>query len=253
MSATAGFYVWFFEGLGGLGGWFIFFLLALAAVVWLLFDSSRRHLPALGWKVAVILLALLVLPAMIWRFSSAETRESIKQFEEAIFYLGLLGGILPVVLAVGYYFTYQGMVGCPDGHVYETVLGSCPDPSHRPAVVAVQVAAPPMGGPAPHPISSPKPKVNAWLLGSDGRSYQLNQGETTVGRSNQNDIQLGGDAKASKQHAKIVEQNGLFRLYDLGSTNGTFVNGIQVRQPVLLETNDEIRFGDNTTLRFTRR
>jgi len=54
----------------------------------------------------------------------------------------------------------------------------------------------------------------------------------------------------SNNHAKIVEQNGHYRLNDLASTNGTRVNNRLVREPVLLEPDDEIQFGDNTVVRF---
>jgi len=88
------------------------------------------------------------------------------------------------------------------------------------------------------------------LVSDDGSNYQLNQGDTTIGRSARNDIQISGDTTLSKAHAKIVEQNGRFRFHDLGSTNGSKVNQQRVRQPELLEADDEIQLGDNTHLRF---
>ena len=260
MNATNAFFVWFFTGLNGLGGWFIFMLLAGAAVVWLLYDSSRRHLPALGWKTGIILLATLILPSIIFRFSGAETQVSLDPFVEAIFYLGLLGGILPVVLAVGYLVTFQGMKGCLQGHVYESRLGKCPECARnqvqmQPQPVPQPVFPAPRPEPAQNPINVPpptpqKPKTHAWLVSQDGRNYQLNCGDTTIGRLSTNDIQLQGDTTVSRQHAKIVEQNGHFKLYDLGTTSGTRLNNKRVTQPMLLEPDDEIRLGDNTVFRF---
>ncbi len=95
-----------------------------------------------------------------------------------------------------------------------------------------------------------KPKVQAWLNSPEGRTYQLCQGETTIGRSMGNDICLQGDNTVGRQHAKIIEQNGRYRLLDLGARNFTRVNKRIVREPILLESEDEIQFGDNTTLRF---
>ena len=94
------------------------------------------------------------------------------------------------------------------------------------------------------------PKVQAWLVTQDGHNYQLNKGETTFGRSAQNDIQIAGDSTISRQHAKIVEQNNHFKLIDLGSSNATRVNDRIVRQPVMLEQNDVVQLGDNTVMRF---
>lgn len=257
MTATNAFFNWFFVGLKGLGGWFLFFLFGLVASIVVSYDSQRRRLPAFGWRLAVWLTAALVLPAMFYRFASGDTRASLEQFREFIFYLGLLGGVLPPVLAVGYFITYQGLVGCPQGHMYEAALDECPECARQ--RLAVMPPAPP---PTPTPVGSTspaaaavapppsnKPKAPAWLVASDGRSYQLYQGETTIGRSSRNDIVLK-DSTISKQHAKVVERNGRFWLYDLGSTNGTRLNGRLLREPTLLEPDDEIQFGDHVRLRF---
>lgn len=258
MTATDEFFLWFYDGLSGIGGWFIFLLIALAAVVWLIYDSSTRRIPATGWRLAVILLTAILLPAIVYRFSNPETRLSIENFREGIFYLGLLGGVVPPVLAVGYFVTFRGMVGCPNGHVYESVLGECPECAR----IAQQVPAgsqpiprrPPV---APEPsrpaVAAPsKPKAQAWLAADQGRTYQLNLGDTTIGRSSENDIQLSGDSTVGRTHAKVVEQNNHFKIHDLASANGTRVNGRLVRQPILLEPDDQVQFGDNTTVRFVK-
>jgi hypothetical protein len=261
MAATNDFFIWFYYGLGGLGGWFIFLLLALIGVVWLLFDNAQRHLPALSWRLAVILTALLIIPALLYRFTvdptnTASITSPLYPYSELIFYLGLLGGVLPLVISIGYYVTFQGLVGCDKGHVYEVALGQCPECA-RLAVPAqpqiIREAAPrpaPIPTPPSAPLAEPKPKAHAWLITREGRNYQLNLGETTIGRSSENDIQLSGDTTISRHHAKVNEQNGHFRLIDLGSDNYTRVNGHVLRQPILLQPDDEIQFGDSTNVRF---
>lgn len=255
MNKTEAFFIWFFTGLNGLGGWFLFFLLALAAVVWLLYDTSRRKLPALGWKSLVCLLAALILPAIIYRFASAETQLSLDSFVETIFYLGLLGGILPVVLDIGYYVTYQGMRGCAEGHIYEARLGDCPEcarkaPPVQPEISYQRKNEPERPSEPQRPPTPPAPKAPAWLKQANGHTYQLNCGETTIGRGSDNDIQIDGDTSVSRHHARIKEANGHFRLFDVGSASGTRLNSRALRQPTLLETNDEIQLGENTTLTF---
>ena len=95
-----------------------------------------------------------------------------------------------------------------------------------------------------------KAKTQAWLVeNKKGRNFQLNMGTTTIGRSSDNDICLS-DSMISKRHAKIIEERGHFRIVDLGSTNGTWVNGTFVREPVLLYPNDELRFGDSYKVSF---
>jgi hypothetical protein len=281
-SATQNFYLWFFlgEDYKGIGGWVYFFLLAVAAVVWVLYDSSNRRLPALGWRMGIVLAACLLIPTILYRFtvpnlsaldipldaSSQEIAEVLSTFSplaiytEAIFYLGILGGILPLVLAIGYYVTYQGLAGCPQGlhGAYDAVFGECPECA-RLAAPPAPMPSPPGGRdyrPAPSQESSYAPpppskrKVQAWLVASSGKSYQLYEKESTIGRSSANDIYLTGDTTIGRQHAKIVEDRGRFRLIDLGAKNFTRVNGRIVREPVLLEPDDEIQFGENTTLSF---
>jgi hypothetical protein len=261
MTATNAFFTWFYYGLSGLGGWLIFLLLALAGMIWLLYDSSNRRLPAIGWRLGVILTTALILPAIIYRFTvdplNPAPTSPLVPFSEPIFYLGILGGILPIVLAVGYYVTYQGMVGCPQGHIYEAVLGQCPYDAPPPPMVPPMAPPrqmergvhPPLEEDGPLPVNR-KRHVHAWLVTDGGKNYQLCENETTIGRSQQNDIYLTGDKTISRQHAKILEQNGHFRLLDLGSKGFTRVNGRIVREPVLLESDDEIKFGDRTVVRF---
>lgn len=99
------------------------------------------------------------------------------------------------------------------------------------------------------PLPQKKAKVQAWLVSKDGRNYQLNLGSTTIGRSSDNDIRLM-DPEISKHHAKIIESGGHYKLLDLGSTNGTWVNEKVVSGPVMLRSDDEVRFGDSYHLQF---
>ncbi|MGV8025608.1 MAG: FHA domain-containing protein [Anaerolineaceae bacterium] len=94
-----------------------------------------------------------------------------------------------------------------------------------------------------------KLKVSAWLVSREGTNYQLCTGETTIGRLSDNSIQLS-NSKVSKHHAKIIETNNHFKLMDLNSTNGTWLNGKLVREPVALHSEDEIRFGDSYKVQF---
>ena len=78
----------------------------------------------------------------------------------------------------------------------------------------------------------------------------MNQGTTIIGRGSSCDIRFTNDVTLSREHVKIVEKNGYFRIIDLGSTNGTRLNGNRLRQPELLDADDEIQLGDNTVVRF---
>ncbi len=76
--------------------------------------------------------------------------------------------------------------------------------------------------------------------------------DVTIGRSNQNNIAIK-DPYISKQHMRIVEDEGDFYLEDLNSANGTFINGDRVMDAVRLENGDSIRLGQIEFLFVNRR
>lgn len=64
-----------------------------------------------------------------------------------------------------------------------------------------------------------------------------------IGRSSENDIVLKNMPLASRQHAQVYQHRGLFFIEDLGSTNGTYVNGRRIHGPVGLQNCDKIFIG----------
>lgn len=65
---------------------------------------------------------------------------------------------------------------------------------------------------------------------------------TSLGRDMANTIVLP-DPGASAEHALISMQDGHWWLEDLGSTNGTFLNGVRLREPAIIVAGDIIRVG----------
>jgi len=83
-----------------------------------------------------------------------------------------------------------------------------------------------------------------WVEGDEaGRTIPLLSHRTTFGRAKENDVFLGGK-KSSRFHAQIVLAEGLVTLIDLGSSNGTLVNGLPVRK-TFLNSGDHVELGDN--------
>ena len=81
---------------------------------------------------------------------------------------------------------------------------------------------------------------------SDGdRDIPLENGNAwRLGRSRDSQIRLPHDL-VSRQHALVQRmENGDYYLFDLGSRNGTFLNGTRVTIPVVLKDGDQISFGD---------
>jgi two-component system, cell cycle response regulator len=82
-----------------------------------------------------------------------------------------------------------------------------------------------------------------------GEMYKVEQERTIIGRGGKAQIRLIDDG-ISREHAEIVVQNGEVMLHDLGSTNGTFCNGMKVDSKPLSD-GDKILVGSTTILKFT--
>jgi hypothetical protein len=91
------------------------------------------------------------------------------------------------------------------------------------------------------------PARAARVVGNDGRSYPLSIGSTVIGRGDQANLRLA-DVGISRRHARLDFDGAQVVLTDLGSTNGTMVNGQRV-SAVALNPGDVIQFG-TTTLTF---
>ena len=83
----------------------------------------------------------------------------------------------------------------------------------------------------------------------EGSDLVLNSAPLTMGRGEANDVELRGDDFASAEHARFEPRRDGVWLTDVGSTNGTFVNGVRLEQPRKLVRGDRIRIGA-TDLRF---
>jgi pSer/pThr/pTyr-binding forkhead associated (FHA) protein len=79
-----------------------------------------------------------------------------------------------------------------------------------------------------------------------GSAYDLSEG-AVLGRGETADIRLE-DTFASSHHARLVPQGDVMVLEDLGSTNGTYLNGEPLRGPQPLHVGDTIRIGDSEFL-----
>ncbi|GMV88812.1 MAG: hypothetical protein AMXMBFR81_17430 [Chthonomonas sp.] len=86
----------------------------------------------------------------------------------------------------------------------------------------------------------------AFLVGDESR-FPLHPGENTLGRKSDNDVCIP-EPYVSGRHALLVVENGEVSLTDVGSTNGTVLNGAKLppHQKTLLTPQDEIRLGSMT-------
>jgi DNA-binding winged helix-turn-helix (wHTH) protein len=94
-------------------------------------------------------------------------------------------------------------------------------------------------------VNPSKPDLSSPRLLSRRGEFRLPEGLTLVGRDSECAVRLDS-ATLSRRHARIVVTGGSATLEDLGSKNGTRVNGQRVVAPVALQERDRIQFGSVT-------
>jgi hypothetical protein len=92
--------------------------------------------------------------------------------------------------------------------------------------------------------------VNGASDDAPGTVFEIDTAAVTLGRGQANDIPLE-DEFASTQHARVESRPDGVWLEDVGSTNGTAVNGVLIEKPRKLSPGDVVRIGE-TDLRFER-
>jgi hypothetical protein len=90
---------------------------------------------------------------------------------------------------------------------------------------------------------SPRLQVVAAMGHEPGTTFEVADG-VTFGRSDSADIRVD-DPFASSAHARIFDRGGFMYLEDMGSTNGTYLNGRKVTNAERLSMADTIRIGDS--------
>jgi hypothetical protein len=83
----------------------------------------------------------------------------------------------------------------------------------------------------------------------EGDELQLDSSALLLGRGSRNDVDLTRDEFASSEHARIEPRRDGVWLEDVGSTNGTYLNGTRLTRPKRLTAGDVVRVGE-TELRY---
>ena len=132
-------------------------------------------------------------------------------------------------------------------------------PIPTPAPVAPPTAAPPVSeptptptmvfrpeaavaaAPEPEPEPEPEPPRERVVLSLEGREVPVTADRAVIGRSRECDVRLA-DSNVSRRHAEVRHEDGAYWIVDLGSTNGTELNGKRIERAKLSD-GDRIRLG----------
>jgi diguanylate cyclase (GGDEF)-like protein len=82
-----------------------------------------------------------------------------------------------------------------------------------------------------------------------GKLFKVSKGAAVIGRAMNAEVKVEDDG-ISRTHARIRSETGRAWLEDLGSRNGTFLNGSKIEGPTELREGDKIQVGRGTVLRF---
>lgn len=82
-----------------------------------------------------------------------------------------------------------------------------------------------------------------------GATFSLEGDQLIIGRDSSSAVAIN-DAEVSRKHARLNFQGGKYVIEDLGSTNGTFVNGQRLASPAVLKSGDVVSLGEQIVLMF---
>ena len=114
-----------------------------------------------------------------------------------------------------------------------------------PALAAEPAGAPTVAPPRRERGPEPRAAMRLRILepaSRRGETHTIDR-EVTVGRGGGCALVLSDDTYVSQLHARLFPQNGEGYVEDLGSTNGTYVNGKQIKGVTRLKRGDQVQFG----------
>lgn len=105
----------------------------------------------------------------------------------------------------------------------------------------------PSGGQAAQPAGQPDRLSRLVITSGPKRGFEIELGREplSIGRARDADVCIQDDY-TSTRHARLLNWDGAWMLQDLDSTNGTFINGERVSQPVELRSGVSVRIGTTT-------
>ncbi len=121
----------------------------------------------------------------------------------------------------------------PAGSTSASTSATSASPSARPIEEVAEI------------ISTPVTAVNAALVLSTGQRINLSGETIKIGRHATCSV-VFADSNVSREHAQLINNIDGWSIVDLGSTNGTKVNGVKIVGQKLLMTGDELAFGTST-------
>lgn len=226
------------------------FLVALAAVLWTVYDAQARGRTtgwSIVWWVAGGTGTMLVLPALIINAFQLDTSE--QDLIDPLSYLGIVGVVLALLCTAGYFVTtagdYRGGTETieiqpePDSSFLRTEPIVLEDDYQEPKTMVMR-----------RPTSR---LASFWIASGPRRNTQFPLAEiTNIGRSGQTNEIILADESVSGEHARVRfdAERKAFVFRDLDSTNGSWLvtpeGRAKIEAPHVLKDGDLIEVGSTT-------
>jgi hypothetical protein len=124
-----------------------------------------------------------------------------------------------------------------------TAPSAPPQPDLPPLEIAGVPPTAPTGTVATTVVAAPAARIVATQGPHAGQAFELTGELMTIGREASHAIALVNDMGVSRTHAQIVRQGDQTLIEDLGSTNGTYVNGVRISAPTPIKPGDTLQLG----------
>lgn len=126
--------------------------------------------------------------------------------------------------------------------------GSAPEAAVNPVEMHVATATP--SSEQMRPSMSQPPRFNWKTADGADHDFEMSPSEIAIGRAPTCDIVLNDDQMVSRRHALVRRQGNTITVVDLGSSNGTLINGVEIHDSAPLKDGDRLTIGDHD-LHFT--
>ena len=238
---------WFFYW-----GDFAFFAVCIGLILLIFLHSYFKETKALIYRVLSLLIPILLIPALIFSFSSIELKTKLSNFILLFFILGIVSLVLSIIISVIYFLISRSDQKGNYCEIHKTYYkeGLCP-------ICALDFE---LDTNTEFDSSTKLEKdmnVKGFLINTaNSKVYNLIS-SNFIGRGRERDgvkknVNIENDQFISRIHAKIIYDGRRFKLSDSSSSSGTFLNGNKINGWVTLEDGDLIKVG-RTILKFTQK
>ena len=233
-------------------GDFAFFAICVGLILLIFLHSYYKEIKALIYRVLSLLIPILLIPSLIFSFSSIGLKTKLSNYILLFFILGIVSFAILIIISVAYFITSRSDQKGNYCEIHKTYYkeGLCP-------ICALDFEFDANSEFDRSTKIERDINVKGFLINAaNSKVYNL-VSSNLIGRGREKDgvkknVNIENDQFVSRIHAKIIYDGRRFKLSDSSSSSGTFLNGNKINGWVTLEDGDLIKVG-KTILKFTQK